>query len=77
MTRCGHVSDLLSVAPNYINSVFSCAKQGGYSSIWTIFAFANVTGLSIESIYPSMNGRKDRPFSFLSMLVVPQNGHGN
>ena len=31
-------SNLLSVAPNYINSVFSCAKQGGYSLIWTIFA---------------------------------------
>ena len=55
------------------NSVLSCAKQGGYSSIWTFFALANVTGVSIESIYPPMNGKTDRPFRLLNMLVVPQN----
>jgi hypothetical protein len=66
-------SNLLSVAPNYINSVLSCAKQSGYSSIWTICTLANVTGVSIESIYPPMNGKTDRPFRLLNMLVVPQN----
>jgi hypothetical protein len=55
------------------NSVLSCAKQGGYSSIWTFFALPNVTGVSIESIYPPMNGKADRPFCLLNMLVVPQN----
>lgn len=33
----------------------------------------NVTGVSIESIYPPMNGKTDRPFRLLNMLVVPQN----
>jgi hypothetical protein len=64
-------SNLLSVAPNYINSVLSCAKQSGYWSIWTICTLANVTGVSIESIYPPMNGKTDRPFRLLNMLVVP------
>jgi hypothetical protein len=49
-------SNLLSVAPNYINSVLSCAKQSGYWSIWTICTLANVTGVSIESIYPPLIG---------------------
>jgi hypothetical protein len=62
---------LLMVSPNYIASVFTCAKAGGYSSIWTIFALSNAVGCTIEYIYPPMNGDQDRPFR-LNMLVVPQ-----
>lgn len=65
-------TDLLILSPNYIASVFTCAKAGGYSSIWTIFALYNVVGCTIESIYPPMNGDQDRPFLLLNILVVPQ-----
>lgn len=64
--------NLLLVFPNYISSVYSCAKPGGFSSIWTIFALSNVIGLPLESIYPPMNGTSNRPFKILNMLVVPQ-----
>lgn len=37
--------EFLTVSPNYINSVFACASSGGFSSIWTIFALSNATGL--------------------------------
>ncbi|CAC5373845.1 unnamed protein product [Mytilus coruscus] len=63
---------LVTVSPNYVALVFSCASPGGYSSIWTIFALANVVGVPIKSAYPPINGINDRPFKILNLAVMPQ-----
>ncbi|CAC5355561.1 PLA2G4 [Mytilus coruscus] len=63
---------LMTVSPNYVALVFSYASPGGFSSIWSIFALANVVGVPIKSVYPPMNGINDRPFKILNMTVLPQ-----
>jgi hypothetical protein len=42
--------DLIWVSPNYVSSTMDCAKKSGWSSIWTIFALAEVIGIPVESV---------------------------
>ena len=64
---------LIWVASNYVASSNDCAKRHGWSSIWTILAFAEVIGMPIESVYLPLNGVKDMYFKTLNMLAVPRN----
>ena len=66
-------SDLLWVSPNYISSVIECAQECGWSSIWTIFALAEVIGIPIKSLYLPLNGVKDFSYKILNLTAIPRN----
>lgn len=64
---------LIWVAPNYISSVYDCASEGGWSSIWTLLALADVIGVPIQSIYPPLNGEQDFSYKMLNLTAKPRN----
>ena len=64
---------LIWVSPNYISSVHDCASKHGFSSIWTLFALADVIGIPIQSIYLPINGIKYLSYITLNLTAIPRN----
>ena len=63
-------------SPEFDESLLSCCKDGEYSSIWTIMALSAVIGLSIQTLYPAMNGPKDTtPHALSKLFSTDENRH--
>ena len=59
-------NDLLSCSPTYEESTLAACTDGAYMSVWNMMALSTVVGNPIQSIYPALNGEKDKTPGFLS-----------
>ena len=57
---------------NYDESVIDCAKESGYSSIWTMWALSFVLERDIISLYPAANGSGDLAYQNLNVTLTPR-----
>ena len=59
-------------SPSYEEACKECCTSGSCSSMWTFMAIANVTGIPIQSLYPSINDPADAAQWWLTTLLEPQ-----
>ena len=64
-------ADFMKMA-DYDKSVIDCAKNGNYSSIWTMLFLSTVVSRRIFSVYPAVNGTDDVPFKILNVTLEPR-----
>ena len=57
---------------DYDEAILDCAKDGGYSCIWTICALSSVLGRPIVSVYPCVNGSDDIAYVSLNCTLQPR-----
>ena len=68
--------ELLSCSPSYEESLMAAATDGAYMSVWNMIALSTVVGNPVQSIYPAMNGEKDKiPLYLNKVFSTEENQH--
>ena len=60
--------ELMDCCPSYEDSLIDACTDGAYMSVWNMIALSTVVGNPIQSIYPTLNGEKDKTPRYLSKL---------
>ena len=60
------------IAPSLETACKDCAKDGAYSSIFTMMALSSVLQREIRSVYPAMNGVLDKCVGILNTTLCPR-----
>ena len=68
--------ELLSCSTSYEESLMAAATDGAYMSVWNMIALSTVVGNPVQSVYPAMNGEKDKiPLYLNKVFSTEENQH--
>jgi hypothetical protein len=66
------LSDIAIVSPELADECMKTSRDGSYSSAWTIAAAASVIYREIRSVYPPINGVRDKTIMILDRSYHPR-----
>ena len=64
----GDYNDLMACSPSYEESLLAACTDGAYMSVWNMIVLSTVVGKPIQSVYPALNGDKDKTLGYLNKL---------
>ena len=69
-------NELMAHSPSFEESILAACTDGAYSSIWTEMALSTVIGVPIQTVYPAMNGPRDKtPYALTKLFYTEENNH--
>ena len=75
-TARGDFDQLMDHSPSFEESVVAACTDGAYSSIWAVMALSTVIGVPIQTVYPAMNGARDKtPDALTKLFHTEENRH--
>ena len=62
----GDYNDLMACSPSYEESLLAACTDGAYMSVWNMIVLSTVVGKPLQSVYPALNGDKDKTPGYLN-----------
>ena len=63
---------MFSNTADYDEAIIDCSREGGYSCVWILYAFATVLKRDIILLYPAVNGGDNVAVTILNRRLSPQ-----